>query len=293
MIERAFYLKSFSARAALVVALSISAASRPAMASTRESHKDIIEKATNLSIQRERLQAINILKNALRKESKKNLAVSELIRALKEQAFVFYSEKAQQAHELAISVFHTDLQMSQTKIKEALKLEPDNFSIEFSAVRISIALNDCDSALERVDKYKDFLSYLEELRLLSAQALNCSGKATEALAMRFSGDLKDEALKPNWVILEVESYFRTNQLQKALDMLTSYRPMAGFPELFYWNWKIEEAMKLRSIKSAQSYLNACKSMTKRQQRVFLLEPNLCRRTTEVENFLKKNNNSEI
>ena len=64
------------------------------------------------------------------------------------------------------------------------------------------------------------------------------------------------------------------------------------PQIQYWFWKLQTELKDNSEKSAQKYISECKKLTSRKLRIYQVDPFLCRNVTEVENFLKKNNNPE-
>lgn len=255
----------------------------------RESYKEIIEKARNLSLQKDRGQAINLLKLALKKEAKKSLAQKELIQALVDLTSMFFSEKAQQLFELGLSLKGSDPAMSMNKLLEAQKNEPDNLGIEIATHQIAISQNECSSVTEKINKNRDLTIYIEEYRLVFAQALLCSGKTQEYLLLKAQNDPKSISLPAFWSVLEQEYLFKAGQLAKVIDLADQG---AANPESYYWRWRAEVDLKLKGEKTAQKYLNSCKTLNSRQLRELNYEPNLCRRTTEVETYLKKNNNTD-
>ena len=292
-------LRNFSKnkkRATLFVALfilgSINSIS-PGVASasnSREGYRDIIAKAQNLSLQKDRSQAINLLKLALKKEPKKGIAQKELTQALINLTSMFFSEKAQQLYELGLSLRVSDPILAQTKLLESQKAEVDNLAIEIAIFRLSISQNECAGVVEKATKNKELMPYLEELRLVYAQALICVGKFDEYSLLKTANDPKQLTLEEFWNIAELEYLYRSGQGKKALDQSSSLEK--EIPEIYYWRWRAEVDQKLKPEKSAQKYINLCKTLNSRRARELIYEPNLCRRTTEVETFLKKNNNSE-
>jgi len=277
-------------RATILVALFFASSSSAAT----ETYRDIIEKAYNLSLQKDRTQAVSILVGALKRESRKSVAQKELAAALEQVAKVFYSDKAQQLHELALSLRSSDPATALSKLQEASRLEPENTSIEIELARQSLAVGDCDGAASRLLRQKELTIAIEELRLLNAQVSVCNGRFPEYLAIRNGQDLKQSKLLLFWQTLESEYYFRTGSFTKALEAATAaQKTQASFPEALYWQWKAEAALKQKFSKAPQKYINLCKTLNSRQQREFLPEPQLCRRAAEIETFLKKNNNSEV
>ncbi|PIS10163.1 MAG: hypothetical protein COT73_10875 [Bdellovibrio sp. CG10_big_fil_rev_8_21_14_0_10_47_8] len=279
-------------RATLKVALFFISLSLVASSSV-ETYKDIIEKAYNLSLQRDRLQATNVLVGALRKESKK-AAQKELIQALDQVATVFYSDKAQQLYELALSMKASDAQMGMSKLQEASRLEPDNLSIEMAIARQNIQNNECDAALSRLIKYKELNRHMDDLKLVVSQAFVCVGKFEEYLDLKTSYDPRKSTRDSFWSSLEAEYLMKVGSFTKALEVTQALQKSdADFPEGYYWQWKVESHQKVKSEKAGQKYLSLCKGLNSRLQRAYLWEPQLCHRTVEVETFLKKNNNPEI
>jgi len=279
-------------RATLIVALFFSLGAKPNGAT--ETYQDIIEKAYNLSLQKDRIQAISLLLGALKKESKKSLAQKELNAALDQVAKVFYSDKAQQLYELALSLRATEPGLAVSKLQEAARLEPENTSIEIALIRQSLSTSDCAAAAGRLLKQKDLAVTLEELRLVAAQTALCQGKFNDYVTIRNAVDVKNSSLNSFWQTAELEYLYRTGAFTKAQETAMNLQKSdMGFPEALYWQWKSELELKLKADKAAQKYLSQCKTLNSRQQRLYLPEPMLCRRTAEVESFLKKNNNSEI
>jgi hypothetical protein len=259
-----------------------------------ETYQDIIEKAYNLSLQKDRTQAVTVLLGALRKESKKSVAQKELSGALEQVSRVFYSDKAQQLYELALSLRTTDPSLALTKLQEAARLEPDNVSIEIALARLALSNGDCAGSAGRLLKQKDVVPAIEELRLVASQTALCQGKFPDYLALRNPTDWKNSSFSSFWQTAEMEYLYRTAAFAKTQELaLALQKQDSGFPEPLYWEWKAEAELKQKADKAGQKYLSLCKTLNSRQQRLYLSEPMLCRRTTEVETFLKKNNNSEI
>jgi hypothetical protein len=278
-------------RATLIVALFFALGAKNVSV---ETYQDIIDKAYNLSLQKDRTQAVSVLLGALKKESKKSTAQKELGAALEQVSKVFYSDKAQQLYELALSLKATDPSVALSKLQEAARLEPDNTSIEVAVARLAIATNDCATASARILKQKDLLSSIEELRLVAAQVALCQGKFPDYLAQKGSVDMKNSSLSSFWQTAELEYLYRTSAFSKVQEIAAALQNQdPSFPEALYWEWKAGVELKAKADKAGQKYLSQCKTMNSRQVRVYLPEPMLCRRTAEVETFLKKNNNSEL
>lgn len=264
-------------------------------ANRTETYTDIIEKAYNLSLQKDRAQAILLLVGSIKKESKKGpKANKDLLRALDQVSNAFYSDKTQQLYELGISIRLSDPNLAQQKITEALKLEPDNLSVQLAQIRLQMILGDCRGALNGGKGIKEIIPFSEEVDLVISQAAVCSGEFEFYQQIKAASDDKRSTMARHWNVVEMEYLFKNGQFQKGIE-ISQVRQKAEptFPEPFYWQWKMELELKTLQDATATKYLKLCKAISARDLRDFLAEPFLCRRTTEVETFLKKNNNPNL
>lgn len=257
-----------------------------------ESYKDIIEKAQNLSLQKDRQQATVILVQALKRETPTSKAYSELKKALNDNVGVFYSEKTQQLYELAISIRKIDLIQAQAKITEALRLEPDNQTVLLENVRIVLAKGDCTTATELLQKMRLFNPFEEAILLAQAQAAICSNDIAKYFAVRSQVEQKKWQYARDWQGLDLERLIREKNLSKAKEAFQQLQKMDPLnPELAYWEWKIDIDGGRKNDLAAEKYLNTCKNIAAGQYRKYLSDALLCRRTKEIESFLKKANGS--
>ncbi|WP_373998609.1 tetratricopeptide repeat protein [Bdellovibrio bacteriovorus] len=275
-------------RAAAIAALSFLAL--PAFAQTKngksETYKDIIEKAYNLSLQRDRQQALNILATAIQRETRPQ-AISELKKTTSEVANVFFSDKAQQLFENGVSLRKTDLNQALDKVTEAARIEPDNFSIINEQARLLIAKGDCKNAQENVQKQLKVVSFDEELKLSLAQALICQNRWLDYQKVADTVVIKRSPQQKFWQALEVEKSLGQKSLTKAQDALANLKKSdEKYPELYYWNWKYGQTLKKNNPDEAQKYVMSCKNISANQYRQYMIDPMLCRRLVEVEGELK-------
>lgn len=278
-------MKVFTVRATLAVALSFSALTSWAQNKT-ETYKDIIEKAYNLSLQRDRQQALNILTTAIRRETKP-AALTELKRTLGDIAGVFFSDKAQQLYEVGVSLRKTDLNQSLAKISEASRIEPDNSVIVAELARLNIAKGDCSNAQDLVTKQLRLSPYEEELKLVSAQASLCQNRYLEVAKSLDSKEIAKSSLLKFWLALEVEKNFKEKNFVKAQETLNSLTKLdSKYPEIPYWNWKLDNNKKIPNVDAAQKYVMSCKNISASQYRQYMIDPMLCRHMAEMESDIK-------
>lgn len=280
---------------ALLAALTMTSSVTKAAQPKTETAADIIEKAYTLSQQKERQQAVLMLVNAVKKEGKKNQKVTrDLLRALDQVSGIFYQDKAQQLYELGLSLKLSDPQVASQKMAEALKLEPDNQAIQISQVRFMIELGECSSAIAQAKKIKEANPFSEEIDLVLSQASVCVGQFEAYLALRTYADDKKSPLISHWNAVELEYQFKAGNFSKMLQIAKAAEESdPAFPETYYWEWRVQVESKLKAEDSAGKYIKLCKGLSPRAQRVYVAEPFLCRRTLEVESFLKKNNNTSL
>nr|BFD57932.1 hypothetical protein CKG001_00390 [Bdellovibrio sp. CKG001] len=275
-------------RAAVLAALTLSSpfVFAQAKAPKSETYKDIIEKAYNLSLQRDRQQALNILSSAIQRETRPQ-AVSELKKTVNEVSNIFFSDKAQQLFETGVSLRKSEINQALDKVAEAARIEPDNFPIVNELSRLMIAKGDCKGGLETVRKQLLVVPFDEELKLTQAQALACQSKWVEYQKVIDSVAVKKSSQQKFWYALEVQKYLELNSPVKAQESLALLKKADDkYPESFYWIWKVSQMQKSPNTEEAQKYVMTCKNISANQYRQYMIDPMLCRRITEVEGDLK-------
>jgi len=253
-----------------------------------ETSKDIIEKAYNLSLQKDRAQATNILVSAIKQESLRNGNTTELKKALQQVSYLFYSDRAQQSYELALSLRRTDLPQAQQKMAEALRIESDNLNLFNEMQRMSIIKGDCSSSLESVTKERLQNPYDENLLLLQAQAQACLNKWDDYLKTHENFDAKKSNLVKFWIGLDIEHAFYEKNVAKAKELIASLEKLdPKYPELPYWQWRV--AIGPAKNAAAENYVKSCKNISAAVYRQYMTDVNLCRKVSELETASKSGN----
>ncbi len=268
--------------AALLFSASI-AYSQGVKVSRSETYQDIIAKAQNLALQKDRQQAMNILSNAISKETPKNIANVELKKSLNELATVFFSDKTQQLYEVAITLKRTDLSQSLQKIAEAQRIEPDNILLALEQARLLIAKADCSGAEEITIKQRSINPHFEEMNLVHSQAAYCLSKLPVFAKGAEVIDMKRSALSKFWMILEAEKQIKDKNMLKAAETLNALKKIdPQYPEIDYWLWKIDQLNKKKSPALAEKYVMTCKNISAYLYRQYMMDPMLCRHKAEME-----------
>jgi hypothetical protein len=246
-----------------------------------ETSKDIIEKAYNLSLQKDRSQAINILVNAIQLENSNGANTTELKKALQQVSYLFYSDRAQQAYELAVSLRKTDPNASQQKLSEALRMEQDNLTVFVELQRILLSKGDCSGALENIVKERAIDPFDENLQLLQGQAQACLKRWEAYNKTKENADFKKSLLYKYWLSLEIEQSLSEKNVSKAKELLAQLQKLdPKYPEIYYWQWRTVPPVAKSA--AAQKYLKECKNISPMTYRQYMTDVNLCRKLGENE-----------
>ncbi len=244
-------------------------------ATPKETYKDLISIAQNLSLQKDRLQATQTLVRALRKE-KSLVAKRELLSALTDLSEVFYSDKAQQIFESGESLRFDTPQTSVERYAEALKLEPGNVSVLRGLGRAHLALGACDRALDVAQQAMEMNPYPDDLQLLKAQALSCLAKTKDSRGVLEKIELRKSPLKFYFDVVKVQNLIFEDKLGMAEeDLKKLLETDAKFPEAYYWMAQIKSKQKADSLEWNQKYVRLCQSLTPALRRKYNPEPRLC------------------
>lgn len=253
-----------------------------------ETSKDIIEKAYNLSLQKDRSQAINILVSAIKQENFHTGNTSEMLKALQQVSYLFYSDRAQQNYELALSSRRADPAQAQQKLIEALRVENDNLSLFNEMQRIILIRGDCSAALENITKERLQDPFDENLILLQAQANACLNKWDAYVKTRDLIDYRKSPQLKFWLSLEIEYQLSLKNGSKAKELQANLAKLdPKYPEANYWNWRVLTGPEKSEI--GQKYVKECKNLSAVLYRLYMTDVNLCRRMVEVETASKASN----
>lgn len=285
-------LSPITRAAFLCAALLLSQIPKTAFAETKskkaETSKDIIEKAYNLSLQKDRAQAINVLVGAIKQETALRGSTAELSKALQQVSYLFYSDRAQQIYELALSLRRTDPSQAIQKMNEALRIESENLTLFNELQRMLLIKGDCSSALDNIAKVRVQNPFDEVLILLQAQSQACLGNWEEYKKTRELIDLKRNPQAKYWLTLDIEHVHLEKKHAKAKELMASLEKIdSRYPELLYWQWKLVDYAQKPA--AAQKYIKECKNLSATLYRQYMTDVNLCRRVTEVENASKNSN----
>ena len=264
---------------------------------TLETHQDLILKAQNLTLQRDRLQASQILIRGLQREKPASLAYKELLKSLNELSTVFYSEKAQDLYSLAEAAVEARPKEAIDHFQEALRIEDGNVSILSELARAQLSIGDCEKADSTTKSALAINPYSSELKLLSLQNYVCA-KNFAPLLTRLTSDedgleSTSESLVKNLrlglllqaLLAQPKASLDLKRIKTTLQTWETVAP--DYPEVQLWKWEVSKASGTSDRTAALKYSQLCQNLTARKRKNYSLDINLCKGKEAVDLYLKE------
>lgn len=252
----------------------------------QENYKDLIAKAENLSLQRDRLKAVQVLAQGISREKKNSAPWMALKASLDQLAGLFYADKTQRVFEMAESLYFSDSAQSLPKYNEALSLEPDNLEILLATARANINQNQCRPALEAIQRAIVIHPWSETSEILRLTALTCGAGATEKTQFATRFEITELANKVLFFNLQGRWRIKDANRMEAQEVLTKARDLdPQFPETYFWLHKAVSEPAVKSLEYAEKYLQLCQGIDSKLRRRYVNAPQLCQSTAEAESFI--------
>jgi hypothetical protein len=245
-----------------------------------ETYKDQINKSQVLLLQRDRKQATQVLISAINREGVGSPAYQELANNLNKSSEIFFSEKAQQAYEMALANFSESKILTVAKLQESLLVEPMNGLIMKALIFTQLSLGECGQAtrvMADLEKLNPFNKDSPEIHLL---ILICNKNKVEGqatLAKLELSEIKKVFLSVNGQRLSPEGFSEVSE-NSAADQ--------DYPEVNYLKWLAELDFK-KKMALAEKYKNLCHTRISFDRAYSWLDPWVCDHLKEVENFHSK------
>ncbi len=252
-----------------------------------ESYKDLIEKARNLTLQRDRLQASQVLQRGLQREPKNSQGYREIGKTLDDLTDLFYTEKGQTLFAQADGLMENKPREALETLQAALRIEDVNLMILRSLARVYLILGDCDHANAVVVQADGLNPVNAEVRLLRMQVADCQ-KNTDKFAELDAMTDVDLGVVDKYVrSLQIKDLWRRKEHKKARALLSTWEQSAGeYPEVLYWRWKLSLDQPFPDRAAALAYIQLCQNLSPRQKKTHGLDLELCAGREKVEEFLK-------
>lgn len=249
-----------------------------------ENFHDLISKSQVLLLQRDRNQAAQVLIGAMEREGTKSSAFAELSKALQKTAEIFFSEKAQQAYEVAIAEYPTNKPQTSEKLKDVLKMEPMNGLILKGLSFALLANRECQQSKKyttEVIKINPFDTDLEKLQVLEHICANNRTEATLNLAK-----MESQGGDPIFISINRQRL----QLPEAASLPMSEIGERRYSEVVYFEWFNEKDFKKKML-LAEKYRNLCQAPIAFDKAYSKMDPWVCDHAKEVEEFHAKGERS--
>jgi hypothetical protein len=256
---------------------------------TQENHRDLVQKAQNLTLQHDRLQASQVLIRGIQREPKGSVAHKELMKALDELTSVFYTERAQSAFVAGESLVEMKPREAIDSYLEALRQEDGNLAVLKAVARGYLTLGECDKADTHVRSAEGLNPFSPEVILLRVQTLGCS-KNSDGLEAKMSAAQTDlEPVLKYARGIEIKDLARRKEYKKAKALLASWETQSpGYPEVLFWKFELSRLGGGPVERtSAVQYSQACQNMTARARKSFNLDVELCKGKVAVDAYLRE------
>lgn len=252
-----------------------------------ETYQNLIQKAQNLTLQRDRLQASQVLIRGLQRETKGSVAHRELSRALDDLTSVFYTEKAQSLFASAESLAEEKPREAIEQFNESLRVEENNLAALKSLARVQLRLAECDAADASVKRAETTNPFSAEVRLLRLQVLSCQ-KSTDLLGEKLAAkDIDMEPVEKFTKGLQIQDLLRRKEAKKAKALQATWEAQSSdYPEVYFWKWEISKQNGSTDRVAALKYLQLCQNMTPRKRKSYVLDVDLCKSKEVVDTYLK-------
>lgn len=245
-----------------------------------------IEQAQSFVLQKNRSEACAVLNRAIPASGAKHRP--KLIESLQQISKVFLTDKGQKTFEAAQAMLWDSPDLALKEFNRALASEDGNVLILDNIARIQIIKQDCDGALNTIEKARLLNPFAGDSAVLELRALFCQGgfellrqKGTALPAL----DKMQEALAQ--YVLAKEA-LQASEIQRAFEVLTKVtEDQPTFPEAFYALAKAGAELEKDPELAMQKYVSLCKAVTMRERKKFALEPRLCANLKEAEDELAK------
>lgn len=254
-----------------------------------ENYKDLIEKARNLALQRDRLQASQVLVRGLKQESKTSPAYKEMAKSLDELSGIFYTEKGQMLFSLAESIVDSKPREALESYQAALRVEDGNVSILKALARAHLSLGECDSAATNVTQAEKFHPVSAEVRLILIQVAECSGQFSRVAELLAATEIDLSPIDKFLRSHQIRDSIRKKDLKKARTIVSSWEvAQPEYPEVYFWKWKLSSVAGAPGgdRSAAQKYTQLCRNLSPRAKKTYSLDLELCKQREAVEEFLK-------
>src|SRR5690606_1819198 len=258
----------------------------------KESYKDIIKKAQNLTIQKDRLQGARVIVRVLEDDNLNKKTRDELKKALQDISVLFYTEKTQKVFEYAKSLLRESPQESFEKFKEALLEEPNNVMVLLWAARNALFRGKCDEADSFTSTALQLNPYYTYLQLARLQALACLQQFEEFDKAVVEFDTVESEYPLYYAMVMAQKLFNEKKYSAAYYYIEKAKQTdKEYPEIYYWETQILKKLERPVHDAVSRFVRGCKILGSADFFKYQPEPRLCQQyksyETEYKNILER------
>lgn len=155
--------------------------------------KDVLEKAQNLILQKDRLKAVSLITSVIKNNNLTKQQELKAINALNVYGRMFLEEETQLTFEHGLSLINTDLDKAHQKIQEAKQKEPLNIEVGLSYTKILLLKKQCSEAVSNLEVYLKSYEWDKSLLNWQEKAILCV--ADETIMKEFISSIKQADIK--------------------------------------------------------------------------------------------------
>ncbi len=244
------------------------------------SFESVRTKATNLLIQKQKKQALQVVANYMQNESNKN-SVSEASEFMLTLAQTFISKDAQEAYESSINFTLDNPKESLQAIEICLQLEPQNSDCLIQKLRLAVRAKN-KTLIERT--HIQITQAVPNTSADTFTTLIIKKDETDFKTKNFVKRLIDKPGDEDFVltVLELDRAFDAKNFSRAKDVIQYLeKHFSDWPDILYYKQKIDlESVENKIVHSTEIntlYAAKCKSLSKSTARKYRYDFELCAR----------------
>ena len=249
---------------------------------------EAIEKARDLALKKNRVEAAATLRRALVESNTSAKARTKLTEALNQISNLFFTDKGQKVFESGQATMWDAPDLALARFRESLALEDQNLQVLNGVARVQILKQDCDGAIQTLQAARKLNPFYAESAVLEMRALVCKNNFEAFREKAKSAPVMDKWQEQFVQYLHAIDSHQQKSYKKSSDTLSklaSEQPQ--FPEPHWVQAKISAELGKDNEDSLQKYISLCKAVTARERKRFALEPRMCTNLKEAEDELAK------
>lgn len=237
-----------------------------------------ITKAKNLSLQRDRIQATKLLRDAISRQKENSKEARKLKKALDKFSSIFYTAKALQAYETGRSFIDSNEMQAKESFEEAHKLEKQNIKPMLALAEFNLKINDCSEAMSWVNKAELVNPYNKKHKYLKLFSMACLGRVDEIKEQK--KQLTPSVKNDYYLLSLAQAFIKEGEWKESEALLVKIKDRK-LPELHYFNGVIARSLDKESfLEDFANYVGLCRDLEKARKK-YPYDPRICRESANI------------